>query len=33
MLFDPANSVATQEGNKNICVNVDSDLESKQGSQ
>lgn len=33
MLLDLANSVATQEGNKNICVNIDGYLESKQGSQ
>jgi len=33
LLFDLANSVATQEGNKNICVNVDGYFESKQRSQ
>lgn len=30
MLFDLANSVAVQVGNKNIYVNVDGYLESKQ---
>lgn len=33
VLFDVANSVGTQEGNKNICVNVDGYSEIKQGSQ
>lgn len=33
MPVDLANSVTTEEGNKNICVNVDGYLENKQGSQ